>query len=278
MSFLPHADTGMCVLYILLHILSSSPWCAAHTCHAIATYQSPIGACSAAAPQTQSGAHLQETSHSLLPSAWKGWILGDTEGFSQVQVQDRGEKELQFRKPYGACKTLSSICKKATRRFEILLEAFSSSPGTLHWNSGFAFITTYKGCGALSLHRDGEGATKWEPAAAKWFLRRTTAEKAALRITPTPINPAGLHTALTVSGNTPRVWRMTTETTHLHSLTMTTLNFPSVCSPTGLWPKPPAPPALQCPLICLTSPLFLYSSAKHLPFLSTFFLPSCCSL
>lgn len=209
-------------------------------------HPSPKGTCSAAAPQTQSGAHLQETSHSVLPSAWKGWILGDTERFSQVQEQDRHEKKLQFRKPYVACRTVSSICKKATCHFEILLEALSSSPGTLHWNSGFAFITGYKGCGTSSLHRDREEATKWEPAVSKWFLQRTTAEKAVLRITPTPTNPAGLHRALSVSGNTVRGWRMTREATHLHSLTMTTLNLPSVCPPTGLWPKPPATPALQC--------------------------------
>lgn len=73
MSFLPHADTGMCVLYVLLHILSSSPRCAMHS-HAVVTHhQSPTGTCSAAAPQTQSAAHLQETSCSHQPERTRFW-------------------------------------------------------------------------------------------------------------------------------------------------------------------------------------------------------------
>lgn len=51
---------------------------------------------------------------------------------------------------------------------------------------------------------------------------------------PHPHKPTGLNAALSVSVNTVRGWRMTTETTYLHSLTMTALNFPSVHSPTGL--------------------------------------------
>lgn len=134
----------------------SSPWCAAHSHAAVTHHRSPIGTWPAAAPQTQSGAHLQETSHSLLSSAWKGQILGDTERFSQVQEQDRGQKELQLRKPYGASRTLSLICKKATYHFEILLEALSFSAGALHWNSGFSSpgIKAVEPCHFIEMERE----------------------------------------------------------------------------------------------------------------------------
>lgn len=215
---------------------------------------------------------LVHTYRSISRSHWAEW---DRYLESHVPGQDRDEKELQFRKPYGASRTLSQNCEQNALCSMGLLEALSFPPGTLHWNPVFIFFTRCRGRRASPLHRDGEGASNWQPAAAKWFLQKTAAEKAVLRIAPTSTNPLRLHTALTISGNTVRGWRITAQTTHLHSLTMTSLNFlPHALYCWSLTHNPLFLQLCNAPHTCLFCSMVPLQLCQTFTILSTFFLPS----
>lgn len=92
-----------------------------------------------------------------------------------------------------------------------------------------------------------------------------------LRITPTSTNPLGLHTALTISENTVRGWRMTVQTTHLHSLTMTSLNFlPHALYCWSLTHNPLFLQLCNAPHTCLFSSMVPLQLCQTFTILSTF--------